>query len=251
MKQLDGKVAVITGGNSGIGLAIAEKFKEEGAAVIIIGRSEEKVTDAALELGVHSFVADVLNISALESVATTVKENYGEIDILVVNAGVYTTAPIGEITEDVFDHQMGINFKGAVFTVERFLPLLKDGSSIINISSILAYAGMPNNSIYSASKAAMNAYTRTAASELASRKIRVNAINPGPVATPIFGKTGMPQEQLDGFASAMQERIPLKRLGEPQDIAELASFLVSDDASFITGGEYNIDGGMNVHPLMF
>ena len=251
MRKLNEKVAVVTGGNSGIGYAIAQAFKTEGAKVIITGRSAEKVKVAAQELGVESIVADAIDLSAITGAAKEVKAKQGKIDILVVNAGIYTTEPVGQITEAVFDQQMGINFKGAVFTIEQFLPLLNNGGSIVNISSILAYAGMPNNAIYSASKAALNAYTRTAASELATRKIRINAINPGPVATPIFGKTGMPEEVLNGFAQAMQERIPLKRLGQPEDIAEMAVFLASEAASFITGGEYNVDGGMNVHPLLF
>jgi NAD(P)-dependent dehydrogenase (short-subunit alcohol dehydrogenase family) len=150
----------------------------------------------------------------------------------------------------MFDNQMGINFKGAVFSTEKFLPLINEGGSVINLSSINAYTGMPNTAIYAASKAALNAYTRTAATELAPRKIRVNSVNPGPVYTPIFGKTGMPEEQLNDFAAAMQNRIPLKRFGQPEDIAKLVTFLASDDASFITGSEYNIDGGINVNPIL-
>jgi NAD(P)-dependent dehydrogenase (short-subunit alcohol dehydrogenase family) len=136
------------------------------------------------------------------------------------------------------------------FTTEKFLPILNDGASIINLSSVNAYAGMPNTAIYAASKAALNSYTRTAATELAPRKIRVNSVNPGPVATPIFGKTGMEEEQLNGFAQAMQNRIPLKRFGQPEDIAKLVTFLASDDASFITGSEYTIDGGIIINPLL-
>ncbi|NRB42107.1 MAG: SDR family oxidoreductase, partial [Pseudomonadales bacterium] len=157
---------------------------------------------------------------------------------------------VGQTTEEMFDAQIGINFKGAVFTIEKFLSILNDGASIINLSSINAYTGMPNTAIYAASKAALNAYTRTAATELAPRKIRVNAVNPGPVETPIFAKTGMPEDQLNDFATAILNRIPLKRFGQPADIANLVAFLASDDASFITGSEYNIDGGMNVNPLL-
>ncbi|MEM9261909.1 MAG: SDR family oxidoreductase, partial [Bacteroidota bacterium] len=143
---------------------------------------------------------------------------------------------------------MDINFKGAVFTVEKFLPIINDGGSIINLSSINAYTGMSNTAIYGASKAAMNSYTRAAATELAPRRIRVNAVNPGPISTPIFGKTGMAEEQLSGFAQAMQQRIPLKRFGEATEVANLVAFLASDEAAFITGGEYNVDGGTNVNP---
>lgn len=250
MSHLDGKVAVVTGGNSGIGYSTAKKLKEDGATVIITGRSAEKVNTAAAELGVRGITADVLDLSAIITAVNQVKNEFGNIDILFVNAGVFAPAPIGQISEDMFDYQMGINFKGAVFTIEKFLPILNDGGSIINLSSINAYTGMPNTAVYGASKAALNSYTRTAATELAPRKIRVNAVNPGPIYTPIFGKTGMSEEQLNGMAEAMQNRIPLKRYGQPEDIAELAAFLASDRASFITGAEYNIDGGTNVNPLL-
>jgi NAD(P)-dependent dehydrogenase (short-subunit alcohol dehydrogenase family) len=250
MSDLSGKTALITGGNSGIGYATAKKFKADGANVIITGRSKERVHTAAKELGVRGIVADVTQFSALNDLVVQIKKEFGSVDVLFVNAGIFTPAPVGQTTEEMFDNQMGINFKGAVFTIEKFLPLLNDGASIINLSSINAYTGMPNTAIYAASKAALNAYTRTAATELAPRKIRVNSVNPGPVFTPIFGKTGMSEAQLNDFSAAIQNRIPLKRFGQPEDIANLVSFLASDDASFITGSEYNIDGGMNVNPLL-
>jgi NAD(P)-dependent dehydrogenase (short-subunit alcohol dehydrogenase family) len=250
MSNLSGKTAVITGGNSGIGYATAKKFKADGANVIITGRSAEKVQAAAIELGVKGVVADVTDLSALNDLVGQVKNDFGSLDVLFVNAGIFAPSPVGETSEEMFDTQMGTNFKGAVYTIEKFLPLLNEGASIINLSSINAYTGMPNTAIYAASKAALNAYTRTAATELAPRKIRVNSVNPGPVFTPIFGKTGMPEAQLNDFAEAIQNRIPLKRFGQPEDIANLVSFLASDDASFITGSEYNIDGGMNVNPLL-
>ena len=250
MSNLNGKVAVVTGGNSGIGYATAQKLKQEGAEVIITGRSNERVQTAADELDVKGIVADVSDLSAIDSLVKQVESDYGKVDILFVNAGIFQPAPVGQISEEMFDHQIGINFKGAVFTTEKFLPILNDGASIINLSSVNAYTGMPNTAVYAASKAALNSYTRTAATELAGRKIRVNAVNPGPVETPIFNKTGMPEEQLSGFAQAMQNRVPLKRFGKPEDVANLVSFLASDDASFITGGEYNVDGGINVNPLL-
>lgn len=250
MSNLKGKLAVVTGGNSGIGYAAAKELKEKGAKVIITGRSEEKVHAAAQELKVHGLVADQGNLQHIGQLAETVSKEFGKVDVLFINAGIFAPAPVGQISEEMFDHQMGINFKGAVFTLEKFLPILKEGASVINLSSVNAYTGMANTAIYAASKAALNSYTRTAATELAPRGIRVNAVNPGPVQTAIFGKTGMPEEQLNGFAAAMQARIPLKRFGQPQEIAKLVAFLASDDASFITGSEYNIDGGININPVI-
>ncbi|MEO1713876.1 MAG: SDR family oxidoreductase [Bacteroidota bacterium] len=250
MNQFNGKVAVVTGGNSGIGYATAQELKSRGAEVIITGRSQERVSQAAQELGVQGVVADVSDLQQIDAAVNQVKEQFGQIDILFVNAGIFQPAPVGSIPEELFDHQMGINFKGAVFTIEKFLPIVNDGGSIINLSSVNAYTGMANTAVYAASKAALNSYTRTAATELAGRKIRVNAVNPGPVETPIFGKTGMNEEQLGGFAQAMQQRVPMKRFGKPAEIAKLVAFLASDDATFITGAEYNIDGGINVNPLL-
>ncbi|KGJ96878.1 SDR family NAD(P)-dependent oxidoreductase [Colwellia psychrerythraea] len=250
MNDLTGKVAVVTGGNSGIGYATAKQFKEAGAQVIITGRDADKVATAAFELGVTGIVADVINLTAIDNLVEQIKADFAKIDILFVNAGIFSPAPVGQASEEMFDNQMGINFKGAVFTIEKFLPLINDSGSIINLSSINAYTGMPNTAIYAASKAALNSYTRTAATELAPRKIRVNAVNPGPVYTPIFAKTGMAEEQLSEFSAAIESRIPLKRFGQPEDIAKLVSFLASDDASFITGSEYNIDGGINVNPII-
>ncbi len=250
MYNLNGKKAVVTGGNSGIGYATAKLLKENGAEVIITGRSVEKVNSAAEELGVMGKVADVRDLKALDLIVKATSETIGNIDILFVNAGVFLPAPVGQITEELFDQTMDINFKGAVFTIEKFLPILNEGASIINLSSINAYTGMANTAVYAASKAAMNSFTRTAATELATKNIRVNAVNPGPVATPIFSKVGMSEEQLNGFAQAMQNRVPLKRFAQPNEIAKLVVFLASDEAQFITGSEYNIDGGVNVNPVL-
>ena len=216
----------------------------------ITGRSEERVAKAARELGVTGIVADVLDLSARDSLVKEVKSTVGNVDILFANAGTFLPTPIGQLSEEVFDTQMGINFKGAVFTIEKFVPILNDGASIINLSSVLSYAGMANGSIYSASKAALNSYTRSAATELADRGIRVNTVLPGPIDTPIYAKTGMDEEQLNGFAQAVLNSVPLKRFGQAEEVAKLVTFLASDDAAFITGGEYSIDGGIIIHPLV-
>ena len=250
MVNLKGKTAVITGGNSGMGYATARKFKELGANVIITGRNPEALDKAATELGVNAILADQANLGDLDQMVAQVKEQFGDIDVLFINAGVASFAPVEHMSEDQFDNIMNVNFKGAFFTLQKFLPVLKDGASVINLSSINAYTGMPNTAVYAASKAALNSLTRTAAYELAPRHIRVNAVNPGPVNTAIFGKLGLPDDAIKEFATAMQNRIPLKRFGEPDDIANLVAFLASDKSSFITGAEYNIDGGTNLNPLL-
>lgn len=250
MKTLEGKTAVITGGNSGIGLATAKKMIDCGARVIITGRSEDKVLSAAAAISAIGLVADVQDLPAIDKLVEQVESEFGKLDILFVNAGVFVPTMVGQISEEVFDTQMGINLKGAIFTIEKFLPILNDGASIINLSSINAYTGMPSTAVYAASKAGLNSYTRTASTELAARKIRINSVNPGPIETPIFGKTGMSEDQLNGLAQALQNRIPLKRFGKPEEVASLVSYLASDEAAFITGAEFNIDGGSNVNPLI-
>ena len=250
MNNLSGKTAVVTGGNSGIGNSTARKLKELGANVVITGRNAQAVESAAGELGVMGVMADQASLDDIDTLVSQVKEKYGSVDVLFINAGVAAFAPVEQLSEEQFDATMNVNFKGAFFTLQKFLPILRDGASVINLSSINAYTGMPNTAVYAASKAALNSLTRTAAYELAPRKIRVNSVNPGPTNTAIFGKLGMPDDAIQAFASAMQDRIPLKRFGEPEDVASLVAFLASDDASFITGAEYNIDGGTNLNPLL-
>lgn len=250
MIELNNKVAVVTGGNSGIGYAAAKKLKELGASVVITGRNPEAVDKAATELGVEAVIADQSKLADIDHLVSNVNSKFGKVDILFINAGVAAFAPVEAASEEHFDTIMDTNFKGAFFTLQKFLPIIKDGGSVINLSSINAYTGMPNTAVYAASKAAMNSLTRTAAYELAPRKIRVNSVNPGPVSTPIFGKIGLPDEALQELAGVMQNRIPFKRYGDVEEIANLVAFLASDQASFITGSEYNIDGGTNLNPIL-
>ena len=250
MISLSHRKVVVTGGSSGIGYAAARQFKEAGAEVIITGRNDETLKNGAKTLGVTGIMADQADLRSIDNLVSQVKDRWGSIDVLFINAGIAAFGPVEQMSEEQFDTIMNVNFKGAFFTLQKFLPLLYEGGSVINLSSINAYTGMPNTAAYAASKAALNSLTRTAAYELAPRKIRVNSVNPGPINTPIFGKLGMPAEAINKFSAAMQERIPLKRFGEPEDIANLVVFLASDEASFITGAEYNIDGGANINPLL-
>jgi NAD(P)-dependent dehydrogenase (short-subunit alcohol dehydrogenase family) len=250
MEKLQNKTAVITGGNSGIGFATAKELIAQGAKVLITGRKQNLVDDAAKELGATGIVSDQSNLKDIDALVEKTKSKFGHVDILFINAGVAAFAPLGSIEEEQFDSTMGINFKGALFTLQKFLPLLKEGSSVTFLSSVNAYTGMPNTAVYGATKAALNSLMRTAAFELSSKGIRVNAVCPGPVSTPIFGKVGLPEEALQQFAGAIQQRVPLKRFGTPEDIAKLVAFISSDDASYITGSEYVIDGGLNLNSVI-
>lgn len=239
MKNLKGKVAVITGGNSGIGYAAAKELKENGAEVIITGRRKEAVEKAALELGAIGLIADQSSLTDIDTLVKEVGEKFGKVDILIVNAGITKFSTIELISESVFDEMMNVNFKGAYFTLSKFIPFLNENASVILLSSTSAHISPPQASVYAASKAALNAVMKIAAVELASRKIRVNAVSPGPVATEIMGKIGLDQALEDRMIST----IPLGRFGKPDEVAKLISFLSSDDAAFITGSEYLVDGG--------
>jgi NAD(P)-dependent dehydrogenase (short-subunit alcohol dehydrogenase family) len=246
MKRFAGKVAVITGGNSGIGLATARRFVEEGAKVAISGRSQ-KTLDEAVKLlgnGVLAAKADVAKLADLDRFYSTVVDKFGKIDVLFVNAGVAKFKPLENADEAHYDEIFDINTKGAYYSVQKALPHFNDGGSIILNTSVAGSKGTTNASVYSATKAALRSFSRTLAAELIARNIRVNSVAPGPIETPIFGRTGLSQEALDEFASGIVSRVPMKRIGKPEEVAGTVAFLASDDASYITGVEINVDGGM-------
>jgi NAD(P)-dependent dehydrogenase (short-subunit alcohol dehydrogenase family) len=247
MGKLEGKVAVITGGNSGIGLATAKEFAEQGAKVAISGRDQKTLDEVARSLGADALAvrADVAKLADIEKLFAAVKARFGRIDVLFVNAGIGKFAPIEAITEELYDSIIDINLKGAFFTIQRALPLLSDGASIVLNTSINAHIGMPNSSVYAASKAALLSLARTLSAELVGRNIRVNAISPGPVTTPIFGRLGLPAEVLEQTRQSIVSQIPMKRFGRPEEIAKTALFLASSDSSFLLGSEIIADGGMS------
>lgn len=246
MTTLNGKIALVTGGNSGIGFAAAKELKSQGAEVIITGRRKEAVEKAAADLGVVGLVADQGSVSEIEKLADKVQQQFGKIDILFINAGVLAGASIEGADEADFDYVMDVNFKGAFFTLSRFIPILNDGSSVVFLSSNVASMNGANASIYSASKTAINSVMKIAALELAPRKIRVNAISPGPTQTEILNKLDLDEASRKGLDDWMIERIPLKKIGVAEDVAKLVTYFSSDAASFITGSEIVIDGGMSL-----
>jgi NAD(P)-dependent dehydrogenase (short-subunit alcohol dehydrogenase family) len=247
MGKLEGKVAVITGGNSGIGLATAKEFKEQGAHVVITGRDQQTLDDARRELGdeVLAVRSDTSRLTEIDKLFAVVKEKFGKIDVLFVNAGVGKFAPVEAVTEELFDSMMDINFKGAYFTIQKALPLLNNNASIVLNASINAYIGMPNTSVYAASKAALITLARTLSAELVARGIRVNVVSPGPVTTPIYGRLDLTQEALTELSESIRMEVPMKRFGRPEEIAKTVLFLASEDSSFLLGTQIVADGGMS------
>ena len=244
MDNLKNKVAVITGGNSGIGYATAKQLKEQGATVIITGRRKEAIEKAASELGVTAIVADQSNVADTESLVAQVKQDFGQVDILFINAGITTKGTIEEATEELFDSVMDINFKGAYFTLSRFIPSMKVGASVVFLSSNTASMSYAGTSVYSSSKAALNSVVKIAALELAPRKIRVNSVSPGPTETEIMKKMGLDEAAVTTLMSAIVDTIPLKQMGTSEDVAKMVSHLSSDASKFITGADFIMDGGM-------
>lgn len=250
MKNLENKVAIVTGGNSGIGYAAAADLAAKGAKVIITGRNKEALAKAEKELNVTGIVADQSDLKSIDNLVEEVKTKFGKIDILFLNAGIAAFAPVDSASEDHYDSIMNVNVKGVYFTVQKVLPILNDGGSIIFNTSVNAHVGMPNSSVYAASKAAVLSLNKVFAVELASRKIRVNAVSPGPIETPLYGKVGLEKEDVEGLGSALGEKILLKRFGQSAEVAKTVSFLASDDASFITGSEIVVDGGLIVNTVL-
>ncbi len=245
-KKLEGKVAVITGGNSGIGLATAKRFAAEGAKVVITGRRQAELDDAVREIGHETLGVrgDVANLADLDRLYKVVKDKHGRVDVVFANAGGGEFAPLGQITEAHFDKAFNINVKGLLFTVQKALPLMPDGASVILNASIVSIKGMPAFSVYSATKAAVRSFARTWTVDLKARKIRVNVISPGPIETPALDSLGKTEEEVKAFKAGMAAAVPLGRLGQPDEIAKVAVFLASDDASYVTGIELFVDGGM-------
>ena len=247
MVKLEGKIAVITGGNSGIGLATAQRFVAEGAYVFITGRRQAELDTAVQQIGknVTAVQGDVTNLADLDRLYATVKQQKGHIDILFANAGIGEFAPVGAITEEHFDKTFNTNVKGLLFTVQKALPLLEDGSSIILNASIVSSTGSPGLSIYSASKAAVRSFARTFTTDLKDRKIRVNAISPGLIPSPGYrNSAGMTEEQIKQYVDSVVGKIPLGRTGALDEVAKVVSFLASDESSYVTGIELFVDGGL-------
>ena len=244
MGKLEGKVAVITGGSSGIGLATAEHFVAEGAYVFITGRRPSELQAAVKQIGkcVSGVQGDVSNLADIDRLYETVKREKGRIDVLFANAGVSGRAPLGTVTEEEFDRLFNTNVKGLLFTVQKALPLFAGAGSIVLNASVVASKGYPGTSVYSATKAAVRSFARTWTADLKDRKIRVNVISPGPIDTPIFSK-GRSEEQAQQVKAALVAGVPMGRLGLADEIAKAAVFLASDDSSFVTGTELFVDGG--------
>lgn len=243
--KLNNKIALITGGNSGIGLATAKLFKEQGAQVIITARSQETFEKAKKEYGSHFDVVqtDISNPQQLDKLYAHIKTKYGRLDVLFANAGVALFKDTKEVTEEFFDNQFNTNVRGLFFTVQKALPLLAKGSSVVLNASVVSMKGFPGSSVYSATKAAVRSFARTWSAEIPVEQTRFNVLSPGPIATPIFDKMGYPQEQKDAMAAGMAASVPAKRFGTPEEMANVALFLASSDSSFIVGAEIFADGG--------
>ena len=245
--KLDGKIAVITGGSTGIGLATAQKFAAEGAYVFITGRRQAELDAAVKAIGknVTAVQSDVAKLADLDKLYETVTREKGKIDIVVANAGIANLAATAEATPDHFDSIFNINVRGVFFTVQKALKLLSDGGSIVLVASNAQYKGIPGFAVYSATKAALRSFARTWAAEFKERGIRVNTLSPGPIDTPIFESVGIPADQVEATKKQFASLVPLGRMGRPEEMASAALFLASSDSSFTTGSDLVADGGMS------
>lgn len=249
MSEFTGKHVVITGGSTGMGLATAKAFISEGAHVLITGKNPANLEKAATEINhpnLKTLVSDIADLAAGDELAAKVAESGSKIDVLFLNAGIGIFAPIEQTTVADFDNMFHVNVRGLFFTLQKLLPYLKEGSSVILNSSVVSTGAMASASAYAATKAAVTSIGRIAATELAARKIRVNVVSPGPIDTPIFGKMGMPEEVAEGMKKSLEANIPLGRFGNPEEVANAVLFLSSDKASFITGADLLTDGGVGL-----
>lgn len=249
MKKLQDKVALITGGNSGIGLATAKLFAKQGASVIITGRDEQTLQKAASDIGEGTLAikADVTNLEDIGALFLKIKEVHGSIDILFANAGVASFFPTTLADEKSYDDLMTPNVKGVFFSIQKSLPLFNTGGAIIINSSSAWMKGLPNVTVYAATKAAVRSFARGFAAELTERKIRVNVVSPGAIDTPIFDRTGgVPKEAVPQLKENFTSLIPMKRFGSPEEVANTVLFLASDDSSYITGVDIPVDGGFTM-----
>lgn len=247
MSKLNNQVAVITGGNTGIGLATAKTFLAEGAKVVITGRTQETLDAAVAEINDQNLTAiqsDTSKLDQIDSLVAKIKDQFGTIDVLFANAGIAWFAPIEMSDEAFFDAHFNTNVKGLFFTIQKLLPITKDGGRIVLNASAVIHKGFENSSVYSATKGAVRSFARSLSSELAPRKIRVNALSPGPIETPIYNKMGMNEEQMQGMAESMTAMVPMNRFGASEEVAKVALFLDSEDSSFVIGEEILVDGGI-------
>jgi NAD(P)-dependent dehydrogenase (short-subunit alcohol dehydrogenase family) len=245
-QRFQGKVAVVTGGNSGIGLGVAKAYAREGAQVAITGRNQKTLEGAAIEIGDGTLAiqSDAGKVSDIEAAMKKIKERFGRIDAMFVNAGVAKLVSFDQVTEEIFDETVDINMKGVFFTVQKAVPLMSKGSAIVLNASINAHLGMSGTTVYGATKAAVINMAQTFSRELLERDIRVNVISPGPITSTLLGRDGMSQEKVQEIKDWIQSQVPIKRFGTPEEIAAGVLFLTAPESAFVLGAELIIDGGM-------